>query len=213
MAMPYRFETTRLVARCWSPADAPALFAAVESSVEHLRRWLPWVAGRPATVEAQAEVLRRFRASFDLDQDHAFGLFERGTGHCVGGFGLHPRAGGDAFELGYWLRADCTGRGLATEALAGAGEVAFALTTVRRLQLHCATGNLPSARLARRLGFTHEATLRARLPWEHGHDDAMLWVLWRDAFSESPPSGARVVAFDCLDRVVARSASEASGAP
>lgn len=202
MAVPYQYETRRMQARCWSPADAPALLSAVESSVTHLRRWLPWVARRPTSIEEQVQVLRRFRAAFDLDQDYTFGLFDRSSRDCIGGLGLHPRQGGGVFEIGYWLRVDCTGVGLATEAVSGAVNVAFGLTGARRLEIHCATENRGSARVAERLGFVHEATLSGRLAWENGFDDAMIWTLSRAAHLDGRGMVTAVVASDCLGRVV-----------
>src|SRR4051794_9877759 len=65
---PYRIETERLVLRCWDPADSDALDEAVAESLDELRPWMPWAAD--PTVEPTHEVLRRFRAAFDLGEEH-----------------------------------------------------------------------------------------------------------------------------------------------
>jgi hypothetical protein len=66
----YRVHTPRLVIRCWEPADAPLLKAALDASREHLRPWMPWAADGPQRLEAQVSLLRHFRGQFDLDQDY-----------------------------------------------------------------------------------------------------------------------------------------------
>ncbi len=63
---PYRIVTGRLCIRCWHPADAPLLKDAIDSSLAHLRPWMPWAHDEPQPLEAKAELLRRFRGgAFD----------------------------------------------------------------------------------------------------------------------------------------------------
>src|SRR5512133_3083266 len=113
---PYRLVTERLVLRCWEPRDAPLLKDAVDSSIEHLRPWMPWVVHEPQTVEEKVELLRGFRGRFDLGQDFIYGIFDRDESEVAGGTGLHTRIGEDAFEIGYWIAAGQAGKGLGTEA-------------------------------------------------------------------------------------------------
>ena len=47
----------RLVLRCWNPADAPLLKAAIDGSLEHLRPWMPWARHEPEALEAKVERL------------------------------------------------------------------------------------------------------------------------------------------------------------
>jgi RimJ/RimL family protein N-acetyltransferase len=54
----YRVRTRRLVLRCWEPADAEALNAAIDASLEHLRPWMPWANDEPADLQARIERLR-----------------------------------------------------------------------------------------------------------------------------------------------------------
>jgi hypothetical protein len=43
----YRILTPRLVIRCWNPVDAPLLKEAVDSSIDHLKPFMPWAHQEP----------------------------------------------------------------------------------------------------------------------------------------------------------------------
>ena len=59
----YRIETDRLLIRCWSPADAPVLRAALDESDQHLRPWIPWMKDEPKSLDETAAGLRIKRAT------------------------------------------------------------------------------------------------------------------------------------------------------
>ena len=65
-----------------------------------------------------------------------------------------------SFEVGYWIRTRFEGMGLITEAAAIIGKFAFDALHAQRVRIRCDAANLRSAAVPRRLGFTHEATLR-----------------------------------------------------
>ncbi|MEJ2212183.1 MAG: GNAT family N-acetyltransferase [Anaerolineae bacterium] len=111
----YRIETQRLVIRCWRPADAPLLNAAVEASLDHLSPWMPWARGEQDDVEARVQRLRQWRAYFDRDEDYFYGIWNPAEDAVLGATGLHTRRGPGAREIGYWIHVDHINRGLATE--------------------------------------------------------------------------------------------------
>jgi RimJ/RimL family protein N-acetyltransferase len=170
----------------------------VEANVDHLRRWLPWVQDRPASVDEQAVRLRRFRASFDLGKEFVYGAFDAVTGAVVGAGGLHRSVGADALEIGYWLRSERTKQGLGSELAGALTRVAFEIERVERVEIRCAPENTDSAAIPERLGFHHEATLRARLSSAHGKHDMMLWSLWSTDYDASAASSMETHAFDVL---------------
>lgn len=95
---PYRIHTTRLTIRCWEPRDAPLLKDALDTSLDHLRPWIPWAADEPKPLDEKAELLRTFRGRFDLGEDFLYGIFTHDETEVVGGTGLHTRVGSGAFE-------------------------------------------------------------------------------------------------------------------
>lgn len=61
------------------------------------------------------------RERFVANEEWACGLFDASEKRVVGGAGLHSRGTTDHLEIGYWIRSDASGQGLATEAGIHAG--------------------------------------------------------------------------------------------
>jgi RimJ/RimL family protein N-acetyltransferase len=195
---PYRIATERTVLRCWEPVDAAQLKEAVDSSLDHLRPWMSWAYSEPQPLADKVALLRRFRGQFDLGQNFVYGIFDRGEARVLGGTGLHPLPGEDAFEIGYWIRKSDAGRGLATETSAALTRVALELCDADRVHIRVDPGNEGSLAIPRKLGFVEEATLRRRLP-PHPDGvprDVVVFTLFLDGYRGSPASAAVVEAHD-----------------
>jgi RimJ/RimL family protein N-acetyltransferase len=195
---PYAIRSERLLLRCWEPTDAAALKEAVDSSLDHLRPWMPWAASEPEPLEAKVALLRQFRGWFDLGQNFVYGAFTRDGSAVVGGTGLHTRVGDDALEIGYWIRASRVGEGLATELSAALTRVAFELCQVDRVEIRVDPANERSARIPPKLGYRVEARLRRRLPGGAGGEprDTIVFTLFRDELAGSPAAAVPIEAFD-----------------
>lgn len=199
----YRIETERTVLRCWQPADAPLLAAAIEASLDHLQAWMPWAADEPKSLEDRAGLLRMFRAAFDRDEEYVYGIFNREESAVLGGTGLHSRGDGNSLEIGYWIHAGHINRGLATEISAALTKVAFAIHRVEWVEIHCDPNNVRSAAIPHKLGYTHEATLRKRRTTPQGRKEGtMIWSIFVDEFPNSPGAGAAITAYDALGRKI-----------
>lgn len=199
----YRIETARLVIRCYNPADAPLLKAAVDASLEHLKPWMIWAQRGPHPLEHYVERLRSWRGQFDLNQDYVYGVFSRDERIVIGGTGLHTRAGPGAREIGYWVRQDHINQGIATEASAALTKVAFEIDGVHRVEINCDPRNERSAAVPRKLGFTHEATLREQLEQPDGtFRDLMIWTLLKPEYPSSPAAKIAIEAYDAMGRKI-----------
>ncbi|HET7449364.1 MAG TPA: GNAT family protein [Gaiellaceae bacterium] len=187
---PYRIETDRLVIRCYDPfADAPLLKECVDSSIDHLLPWMPWARFEPQTLEEKVELLRRFRANFDSDADYPFGVFARDESRQLGGSGLHQRGGESSLEIGYFIRADSIGQGLATELSAVLTRVGFEICGVDRMDIQIDPENARSIRIPEKLGYTLEGRLRRRLPPKTDDGprrDSLLYTMVREELAGSP---------------------------
>ena len=106
--------------------DAPDIFAAIDTQRRYLGRWLP---ANPV---------------FTLRSGNAFaGLI---------GF-KSADAARRSVEIGYWLREEQQGKGIMAAAVRTLCDLAFGEMGMRRVEIRCGTGNLPSNRIPQRLGF------------------------------------------------------------
>lgn len=194
----YRIETERLVVRCYEPSDARLLMESVQESVEHLKPWMPWAHDEPLPFEQKLQGVRRFRGKFDLQEDYVYGIFNPAETKLLGGTGLHTRLGHRQLEIGYWLHKDYINRGLVTESTAALVKVAFEVIHIHRLEIHCDPDNLASASIPRKLGFTHEGTLRQKTPFLDRWSDSMIWGLLEREYPHSPSVKAKIKVFDAV---------------
>jgi RimJ/RimL family protein N-acetyltransferase len=162
MIVPREIHTSRLRLRSWVEADAEALQAVLEANRAHLTPWIPARVVEPAPVEVLTARLAGFAEAFSADREWRYAML-RTTGDAVlGEISLFPRAAAgrvgideaDRAEIGYWLRVDATGRGLATEAAQAMVDLAATLPRVRHVEIRCDARNAASAAVPRRLGFT-----------------------------------------------------------
>lgn len=158
---------------------------AVSESVEHLRPWMPWAATEPAYAELD-EFVRRAASQWTSGEAYNYWFSHEESPDVVGAGGLHRRLGAGTLEIGYWVHARWTGRGIATAAAAALTSAALALPDVDRVEIHCDEANVASAGVPRRLGYRLEAIVDDPVtsPGERGR--SMLWVT--DAASWTPPA-------------------------
>jgi RimJ/RimL family protein N-acetyltransferase len=159
---------SELVVRPWTLADAPALTRAITDSVEHLRPWMPWAAGEPVDEATRSAFLRDAIAGEAAGGDRLRGWFLRDV--VVGGGGLHQRIGAGGLEIGYWVRAAYTRRGVATAAVHALVAEAFADPAIDRVEILHDRANAASGRVAAAAGFTlvGEIPRPATAPAEEG---------------------------------------------
>ena len=139
-------KTARLTLRPQLPADAAAMFA-ILSDPESMRFW-----NRPAVIRlAVVEALIREQQAAMAD-----GLCRYWTVICaedaIGSVDLSMIESGSA-ELGFLLRRDCWGKGLATEAAAAVIAHGFGRLGLARLAAAVQTGNRAAARVLEKNAF------------------------------------------------------------
>jgi RimJ/RimL family protein N-acetyltransferase len=191
----YRIETKRMVIRCYHPSDAKLLEQSVMESLEHLKPWMVWAHNEPVSLEARTKAVQSFRGKFDLGENYIYGIFNADETRLLGGTGLHPRIGENQFEIGYWIHKDFINQGLVTESTAALTKVAFEICRVHRVEIHCDPANLASAAVPRKLGYTHEGTLRQKTRFLDRWSDSMVWGLLESEYPTSPAAEAEVKVF------------------
>jgi [ribosomal protein S5]-alanine N-acetyltransferase len=141
-------EDDAIVLRAYTEDDVPALVAALND--REISRWtrIPF----PYTEEDAREFLRS-------TTETAFAVTNKETGDLLGGIGLRLPADGIG-EVGYWVRREARGRGVATRALLLISRWALEDQKLVRVQLTAEPGNVASQRVAEKAGYTREGLLR-----------------------------------------------------
>jgi ribosomal-protein-serine acetyltransferase len=154
------FRGGRVTLRAWRERDAAALQAAVASSREHLRLWMPFADAHQTVAETRAWLVRS-RARWLLREALDLGIWSPDATRLYGGIGVRPhRWDVPAFEIGYWLRTTAEGHGYITEAAGLLTDYLLARQHAQRVQIRCDARNTRSAAVPRRLGYTLEGMLR-----------------------------------------------------
>jgi [ribosomal protein S5]-alanine N-acetyltransferase len=154
-------ETPRLILREFVPGDADAL-ACVISDPETMR-FYPLPYDRAGVEEWIARNRRRYA-------DHGHGLWAmilKCSNELIGDCGLTIQAvdGANEVEIGYHVRRDHWGQGLATEAAQACRDYGFRRLPLTRLVSIIRTENIPSRRVAEKNGMTiWKEVMRATSP-------------------------------------------------
>jgi RimJ/RimL family protein N-acetyltransferase len=143
-------ETDRLILREFLPQDADAL--ALLLSDPETMQYYPAPMDRAGVEQWIERNLRRYAA----DGVGLWAMVLKSTGEMIGDCGIirQPVEGEYLYEIGYHLRRDHWGQGLATEAAVACREWGFAHLGVSRLISLIRPENLPSQRVAERNGMT-----------------------------------------------------------
>lgn len=96
------------------------------------------------------------------------------------------RIGPGGLEIGYWLAAGHTRKGIATLAAAALTAIGLSLSSVDHVEIHHNEANIASGGVPTRLGFTNLGKFPAepKAPAEVGSD--VYWRLDADQFATSP---------------------------
>lgn len=159
--VPTTLRTARLLLRPWTAADAAALLPVLEANVAHLGPWIPAHVATPVPLPELAERLAGFADDFAADRSYRYALHTLDGTRVLGEASLFPRAAtgrvpladADHVEVGYWIDAAVTGKGLATEATRAVIAMAATLPGMSHVEIRCDPANVSSAAVPQRLGF------------------------------------------------------------
>ncbi len=138
-------------------SDAQQVFALVEQNREYLSQWLPWVDSTQSVDDSRAFLEMVERQHAEQNGLHCGITFED---QLVGLIGLRFTSGDFVANIGYWLSAQATGRGLMTQSTKCLCRYGFDQLGLERLEIRAATENKRSWSIPERLGFTREGVLR-----------------------------------------------------
>jgi RimJ/RimL family protein N-acetyltransferase len=155
------------------------LQAVILANLDHLRPWVAWVAAEPLSLAEREAKIRDWNRRWDDGVDFPYAITGDSVddrGDIVGGCGLHRPDGSSGLEIGYWVRGDRLGQGIATRAVAALTEAAFSVEGVDHVEIHHDVANVASRRVPEKNGFelVGESSDEAAAPSEVG-----VTLIWR----------------------------------
>ena len=151
--------TDRLLIRPVSPADADAVYT--ECQDPQIQRWTT-VPSPYLREHAEHYTGTHSPQAWATGAAATFAVTDLSSGALLACVGLHFDRGRDdgIADIGYWAGASARGRGVTTEAVAAICQWGFTSCGVERVDWYAEVGNVPSRRVAEKVGFTLEGTLR-----------------------------------------------------
>lgn len=165
----------RIELRPLRESDAAALFEAVESAREGLRRRFRWVDDIRGADDCAA-----FIKSSAKDDDRVFAIIEAKTGVLAGVAALRGlKTVPGLAEAALWIRADRQDRGYALEAGRLLLAQAFRLDGLHRVWARIDPVNRAARKVLQKLGFHYEGCLRREKRVNNRWVDQECWGLLR----------------------------------
>lgn len=148
----------RVVLRSVELRDVEALYRIITTSRQHLERWLPWVEF-VRTVDDERHIVEQW--IYDMQMKSAVHLCITVDTRLVGLVSTHQIDWlNQKTSVGYWIGLKDTGNNFTTEAAAILLIYLFETVRLNRVAIQAATGNEPSNRVIKKLGFKWEGVLR-----------------------------------------------------
>jgi RimJ/RimL family protein N-acetyltransferase len=145
--------------RPWTQGDSPAITAACREA--EIARWLDQVP-QPYRESDAREYVAGARRAWKSGTAATFAITGADAGEVLGSIGIHWLEPGQSVgEVGYWVKRDARGRGVASRALRLVASWAIESCALQRLQLRADTRNVASQQVAEAVGFTREGVSRS----------------------------------------------------
>ena len=155
-----KVETERLVLRQRTVADAEDIFAYAKLAE------VTYPAGFPPVTSLEDEITYLETTLPQREADHnlpsGYGITLKEEDRVIGSVDFNHRHADDVLEIGYLLHPDYWRQGLMTEAVSALVELSFTLLHLHKVEISCFDYNVGSRKIAEKLGFTLEATIRDR---------------------------------------------------
>lgn len=154
-------ETDRLRLTPPTIKSSEEMMQALTGSLNEVGQWFTWASPKTTVEHVRQHMREGMEAAADINaHQYIFYLVrDKVNGTFLGEVWLKTNEL-PMVTINYWFDTRKTGQGYATEAVRELVRYAFVDLKVIRIQLHAAETNSKSIKLAKRLGFIHEGTMK-----------------------------------------------------
>ena len=184
-----KIETPRLLIRPVQLGDEVEISAAINRSLESLQRWMPWAK------DPSFETTKKFvenavkNRSTNSFRDFPLVAVHKGDHKIISATGFNEESEFDigVYEIGYWIDVQYQGQGFVTEFVTAITRFAFEYLGAIRIQIATQIENEKSVSVAKRCGFSCEATMKNnRIDCKTGNPaDSYLFSITNETFLPS----------------------------
>lgn len=168
------------------PRHVEGLTEAINRSHAELLAFMDWMTEQPQTMQMSGEFVESSEADWDAGITYNFAMTDPTTGEVIGVCGLMTRPGPRRLEIGYWVRTDRTGAGVATAAATLLTEAGLRIAGIDIIEIHHDAANVASGRIPDKLGYVEAVRREVEIdsPGECGIE--VIWEITRDLWLTSP---------------------------
>ena len=172
--------------------DENAFFEAVSISIPDLSPWLAWCSPQ-YSIDDHRSWVARIPGEWQNGTGYAFSIFDKVDGQLMGGCGLSQvDVNFRMANLGYWVRSDARGRGIAPRATRLTAQFGFEVLGLVRVEIIISAHNTASLRAAEKAEARREGVLRNRLVIRDQVHDAIMHSLTPADFNMALPGFSKV---------------------
>jgi len=172
-----RLTDGKILLRPYGKKDGEELTQAIRASLKELGAWMPWAHPDYVLFESR-EWIKKGPKDWKTGQSYNFAICDAASGEIIGGCGLNNFGEMTTLaNLGYWVRSDRTGQGIAPQAARLLAKWGFDVLKLKRIEIVVAVENARSLRVAEKVGVKKEGVLRNRLDIHGKMHDAVMHSL------------------------------------
>jgi RimJ/RimL family protein N-acetyltransferase len=127
---------------------------AIHASHAELREFMDWVDEEPQPIQVTIQFLAERAEVWVQLEEFAYAMTDPLTSEVIGVCSLMARNGPGRLEVGYWVRSDRAGAGVATAAAELLTDAGLAVDGVDIVEIHHDAANVASGRIPEKLGYT-----------------------------------------------------------
>jgi ribosomal-protein-serine acetyltransferase len=158
-----RLTDGKILLRPYEKKDAVELHRIIVASSKEIWPWLPFAHEGYALKETKMW-LKQGPEQWKAGMAHNMAICDAVTGEQIGGAGINEiNPMNKCANLGYWVRSDRTGQGIAVTATRMLAKWGFEVLKLNRIEIHVAADNVRSLRVAEKAGAKREGIFRNKM--------------------------------------------------